>query len=104
MSDHLPIVMNLETNEEIVILNTPSLVIDNSIYLENTSVSEKLKIVYPNATPIQFWIINSMGQILSEFNSEGGENLEWDVSYLPTGFYYLKFNTQNNSPIKFIKQ
>ncbi|MBW2937464.1 T9SS type A sorting domain-containing protein [Aureisphaera sp. CAU 1614] len=104
MSDHLPIVMDLETNEEIVILNTPALAKKNNIYLENTIVSEKLKIVIPNATPIQFWIVNSMGQIISEFNSEGGENLEWDVSYLPTGLYFLKFNAQNNTPIKFIKQ
>jgi exonuclease III len=105
MSDHLPVVMDLETDEEIVILNTPIATINqNNIILENTIVSESLKIYNPNATPFKFCIVNVMGQIITEFNSEGGGNLEWDVSYLPIGLYFLKINSQNSSPLKFIKQ
>lgn len=105
MSDHLPIVMDLETNEEIVILNIPTAVLNESnLILKNTVVSENLNIFNPNGAPIQFWIVNTLGQIVKEFHSQGGGNIEWDVSYLPTGLYFLQTNTQNSSPIKFIKQ
>jgi len=104
MSDHLPIVMNLETNKEIV-LNTNDYLIENIIALENTLVSENLNIRLNSnfSENISFEIYNILGQKLLEFTSENSTYLSVDVSKFSNGIYYLKCNLPASRTFKFLK-
>jgi exonuclease III len=104
MSDHLPIVMNLETNKEIVLSNDDFLT-QTSIFIENTMVSKHLNIqVGPNFPKnITFEIYNTLGQKLLVFNSETSQHLSIDVSQLTNGVYYLKTDLPASRMLKFLK-
>lgn len=104
MSDHLPIVMDLETNKEIV-LGTDESTFNNSISLENTWVRETLKIhLHPNILEnISFEIYNVIGQKLLEFNSKNQQSITLDVSHFANGIYYLKADLPNSQTFKFLK-
>lgn len=104
MSDHLPIVMNLETNKQIVLSNNTFLV-KNAIELENTLVSSNLNIrLNSNVSEnISLEIYNTLGQKLLIFNSKNSEFISIDVSSLAKGVYYLKTNLPATNAFKFVK-
>jgi hypothetical protein len=104
MSDHLPIVMDLETNKEIV-LNTDEFTFHTSISLENTLVREILKIHLNSNIPenISFEIYNVIGQKLLEYYSRDQQSITLDISHFADGLYYLKTNLPNSQTFKFLK-
>lgn len=104
MSDHLPIVMNLETNKEIV-LGATNLVVQSPFTLENTLVKEQvnLRINSNFSGKLSFGIYNIMGQKLLESTEENSEYISIDVSHLSQGIYYFKMNHPLWQPIKFVK-
>lgn len=104
MSDHLPIVMDLETDEEIVILNNNTVQNKPLFKLKNTLVSETLNIENNLQLPITLTIFNTLGQQLNEFQVTTGENAQIDVSWMPKGVYFLNEISSQGSTVKFIKE
>tara|TARA_R110002012_G_scaffold41736_5_gene114105 strand:+ start:9519 stop:10763 length:1245 start_codon:yes stop_codon:yes gene_type:complete len=104
MSDHLPIVMDLETNKEII-LSTDDFLAQDSIIIENTIVSKNLNIQMGSnfSRNITFEVYNTLGQKLMKFNSETSAHLSIDVSQLTNGVYYLKTDQPVSRMLKFIK-
>lgn len=105
MSDHLPVVMNLQTDR---VLST------------NTSITnvELIKFPYGNMTnqnlaisvdpsiqqEIGFNIYNVLGQNIQSIPNNGQIDYKVDVSPFPQGIYYLTTTTQNIKTFKFIKK
>lgn len=104
MSDHLPIVMDLETNKDII-LKTEDFRSQHVITLESTLVQEKLNIRMNSniSGKINFEIYNILGQKLLEYVSEDSEYISIDVSKLSNGIYYLRTNLPSSQTFKFIK-
>lgn len=104
MSDHLPIVMDLETNKDII-LKTEDFRSQHVITLESTLVQEKLNIRMNSniSRKINFEIYNILGQKLLEYASEDSEYISIDVSKLSNGIYYLRTNLPSSQTFKFIK-
>lgn len=104
MSDHLPIVMDLETEKEIV-LNTPKYEPEKALTLEATLVKNVLNIrLNPNfENDSNFEIFNLVGQKLVEHRSQNQQYISIDISQLSDGIYYLKSDIKNSPPLKFLK-
>ncbi|MEZ4874768.1 MAG: endonuclease/exonuclease/phosphatase family protein [Flavobacteriaceae bacterium] len=102
MSDHLPIVMQLETNEAVVLQN-PHFVSQNTLFLKNTLVYNQLELNFPDTETHPMVLYNSLGQRLMEFTVPGGENKVIDVSFIAPGLYYLKDTSGNSAPVTFLK-
>ena len=104
MSDHLPIVMHLETNKEIV-LTSPEYHPEFAFSVENTLVKNSLNIrVNPSVIgTISFEIYNVIGQKLMENSAENSNAISMDTSALEPGIYYLKSNLPDAKTIKFLK-
>lgn len=104
MSDHLPIVMNLETNKQIVLSND-DFSLASPIELENTLVTEKLNIRLNSnlSEKFSFEIYNVFGQKLLEYTSENSDYISIDASQLTSGIYYLKTNLPTSQTFKFLK-
>lgn len=103
-SDHLPIVMNLETNKQIV-LGKEDFTREVSISLETTLVKESLKIHLGSnvSEEVSFNVYNVIGQKLLEHRSANQQYISIDVSQLSNGIYYLKSNLPNSPTFKFLK-
>lgn len=104
MSDHLPVVMELETNEEIVILSTTENEAANNFIVTQTVVSEYLPYQSNTNSSLQFELYNTIGQKITDFSLESRENGILDVSYLANGVYFLREVTSKVAPIKILKQ
>ncbi|WP_026452288.1 T9SS type A sorting domain-containing protein [Aequorivita capsosiphonis] len=104
MSDHLPIVMNLETNKQIV-LNTETIVHQNTITLESTWIMNKLNIHLNSnlSGNISFEVYNVLGQKLLEHESTNSEYISIDMNRLSDGIYYLRTNLPTSRIFKFLK-
>lgn len=104
MSDHLPIVMNLETNKQIVLSND-DFSLASPIELENTLVTEKLNIRLNSnlSEKFSFEVYNVLGQKLLEYTSENSDYISIDASQLTSGIYYLKTNLPTSQTFKFLK-
>jgi hypothetical protein len=105
MSDHLPVVMQLETNKQIILATEEFTTSETMFQLEKTIVSEKLQITISQLTvaPATFTIFNTLGQKVLEVSSEDQTTVLIDVSFLSEGVYYLKTNLHNTQTIKFLK-
>jgi hypothetical protein len=105
MSDHLPVIMQLETNKEFI-LSSPEFSLNTIISLEKTIVENtiNLNISEEFTNEITFSIYNVLGQQLMEFTSENGKKNNFDVSFLRSGLFYIKTNIPNASVLKFIKK
>lgn len=104
MSDHLPIVMSLETNKEII-LNTESIAYENDIRLEATLVKDKLNI-HLNSNlleEISFGVYNILGQKVLEENTTNLKFISIDINKLSNGIYYLRTNHPSSRIFKFLK-
>lgn len=104
MSDHLPIVMKMATNKEII-LKTEAFVLENPFILESTLVYDKLNILLKSSfsNPISFEIYNVLGQKLLEHVSENSVNISLDISHLASGVYYLRTDLPGSPTFKFLK-
>lgn len=104
MSDHLPVVMDVETNKEIVLSNQ-DFAREKLINLEATLVGEKLNLRLSSnvSEKITFEVYNTIGQKLLEHHSENQQYISIDVSQLANGVYYLKSSLPNSPTFKFLK-
>ena len=103
MSDHLPVVMELETNQEIIILDTPQQPLVQPFSLKNTLVSEQLT-VYAPQWEIQsdtFGVFNTLGQEILDFKINAATTVV-NVAQLAKGVYYIT-NKSSNQTLKFLK-
>lgn len=102
MSDHLPVVMELESNQNVV--GIPQRDNDLQLYIEQGNIVRNNLIIngkYKYLT--EFEIVNSIGQIIyTTTNYQLGEII--DVSHLQTGLYFVHLKQGNKSKIiKFVK-
>ena len=105
MSDHLPVVMQLETNKEIILKQTDFEIASSTITLENTVVKHTLRVNFNNSISEKrtLLIYNVLGQKVYEETVNGTINtLDIQLSHLSNGIYYLHSGFQSN-PLKFIK-
>lgn len=104
MSDHTPVVMDIQTSKQIV-LNTETFEILQPFKLHKTILSDKLEIeVHPDvAAEAAFSIYNILGQKVLEFNADNQSYLTLDISALASGVYYLKSNIDKVPALKFLK-
>ncbi|MFK5981626.1 MAG: T9SS type A sorting domain-containing protein [Flavobacteriaceae bacterium] len=105
MSDHLPIIMQLETNKEFVVLSNTDFTYKKLIYLDNTLVDSWLNIDISEeySNQVLFSIYNTLGQEVLHFTSENHKT-NLDVSFLQSGLFYIKTNIPNQSVLKFLKR
>ena len=104
MSDHLPVVMTLETNKEFETFSGIDFeASEAALKLKNTVVTETLSFVVSDATqyPIDIAIYNVLGQRIKNHTLFGRGSLEVDVSELASGVYYVK-SSISGSTLKFI--
>ena len=103
MSDHLPVVMELETDQEIVLLNVPQNSPLQPFSLKNTLVSDVITIYNPggNTKDNRFGIFNTLGQELLEFNTSTNTTI-LNVAQFVKGVYYIT-NKSSNQTLKFLK-
>ena len=103
MSDHLPVVMELETDQEIIILNTPQHEVMQPFSLKNTLVSDILTIYTPRAKSQNdsFGIFNTLGQEIMQFKTPTNTTV-LNVAEFAEGVYYIT-NTSTNQTLKFLK-
>jgi len=104
MSDHLPVVMALETPQNTLTVKEQTLLksiifthgnlINNWLYLKlNANFKDKTLSIY-----------NSLGQIVFHKIINTTNTLKYNVTNLKPGVYYIKFDTSNFvKPVKFIK-
>lgn len=105
MSDHLPVFMELETNQDIVLSNTGFVTNENQIQLENTLVTTFLTVHLNESISekTQLTIYNVLGQKVYERTIYPSEKrIDIAVPNLSNGIYYLKSNLVKK-PLKFIK-
>ncbi|MDB9911588.1 T9SS type A sorting domain-containing protein [Flavobacteriaceae bacterium] len=103
MSDHLPVVMELETDQEIVILEVPQQQLAQPFSLKRTLVSDVLTVYSPqgDTQDDSFVVFNTLGQEILNFKTKANTTII-DVSQLAKGVYYLT-NTSSNKTLKFLK-
>lgn len=103
MSDHLPVVMELETDQEIVLLNVPQNSVPQPFSLKNTLVSDIITIYNPggNTKDDRFGIFNTLGQELLEFKTSTNTTI-LNVAQFVKGVYYIT-NKSSNQTLKFLK-
>ncbi|MGI9593373.1 MAG: endonuclease/exonuclease/phosphatase family protein [Patiriisocius sp.] len=103
MSDHLPVVMELETDQEIVLLNLPQNSAPQPFSLKNTLVSDIVTIYNPgdNTKDDRFGIFNTLGQELLEFKTSTNTTI-LNVAQFVKGVYYIT-NKSSNQTLKFLK-
>ena len=103
MSDHLPVVMELETDQEIVLLNVPQNSPLQPFSLKNTLVSDVITIYNPgdNTKDDRFGIFNTLGQELLEFKTSTNTTI-LNVEKFVKGVYYIT-NKSSNQTLKFLK-
>ncbi|WP_299896192.1 T9SS type A sorting domain-containing protein [uncultured Aquimarina sp.] len=105
MSDHLPVVMELQTNQQL--LTTPDFEeVSNVIQLNSGTIIEDILSlqISNNSESINFEIYNTLGQKLKTFSANGTGTTTISVEDLSNGMYYLiPVNVRSNT-IKFVKK
>lgn len=104
MSDHLPVVMEIETSKEFD-LNSSEFVLKDFIQLKNTIVEDNLQFQISEeiGESIIISIYNSLGQLVI-LNQLDNYNTLISVSHLQSGIYYVSTNMTEGSPLKFLKK
>ena len=103
MSDHLPVVMELETDQEIVILDIPQQQLAQPFSLKRTLVSDVLTIYAPqwDTQNDTFGVYNSLGQEILDFKINA-TTTAINIAQLAKGVYYIT-NKSSNQTLKFLK-
>lgn len=104
MSDHLPVVLDLETDKEIV-LSIPDFSSRDLIQIKKTIVTDRVHIeIHPDAPKnIAFEIYNVLGQKVLAFHPNNQDHITLDVGAFASGIYFLKTNIPQVPTIKFLK-
>jgi hypothetical protein len=104
MSDHLPVIMDLQTNR--TFLSTPTVSVPELITFPNGNMTRNYLTVQVHPS-IQleagFEIFNVMGQKLNHIPNQNQDKYTIDISGFSNGIYYLT-STANNKTYKFIKR
>ncbi len=105
MSDHLPVVMQLETNKEFILSSSDFTRVEDFL-LEKTFVDDYLTITTQNIEILNstFSIYNTLGQKVKVLHNLDSSSKNYNISNLKSGLYYIKSDLHNNSTIKFIKK
>lgn len=105
MSDHLPVVMQLETNQEIVLAGTDFDIAESGLKLKRTVVSNEIVLLSAQALnpDFSFVIYNTLGQKVLEWNKNPSKEISVPISTLTNGMYYIKTNLSNTETLKFLK-
>jgi len=104
MSDHLPVVLDLETNKEIV-LSTPHIAAKDLINLNETIVTRWLHIeVSPSVQKdLSIEIYNALGQRVFIHHATDQGLITLDIAAFADGIYFLKTNHPQIPTLKFLK-
>lgn len=105
MSDHLPVVLELETNEDVILSGTEFDVVLPEIKINYTLVKDKVSLDIPEVffNEVSFTIYNTLGQKIKHISTNNSQKNLIDVTSFPEGIYYIKTNLLNNNTLKFIK-
>jgi hypothetical protein len=105
MSDHLPVVMQLETDQEIVLGGTDFDINTVQLKLERTIVTNEIVILSTQTLreSFEFSVYNTVGQRVLQWNKKPSQEISVPVSLLSNGLYYIKTNLPNSQPLKFLK-
>jgi hypothetical protein len=102
-SDHLPVTLQLETNETLLSLPT---YLEEPFQLIGTNIVDstlEIKINRQYLSTNKLYIFNTLGQLIKVIPLETSNRLSIDVSGLNSGMYYLSSPNMNVQPLKFIK-
>ncbi|MCR9183026.1 MAG: T9SS type A sorting domain-containing protein [Flavobacteriaceae bacterium] len=104
ISDHLPVVMELQTDR---VLSTNTTAYTELIKFPNGNMTSNLLQV--NVHPsiqfdVDFNLFNVLGQSILSIPNNGQTDFSIDISTLSKGLYYLTTTTQNNKTFKIIKK
>ena len=106
MSDHLPVTVELQTNEQL--LSTQEIAIISPIRILGSNLVENwlnLSIDSSiNSKTNDLVLYNTMGQILARVDIRNLNQVRLNVSNWSSGIYYIGFNDLAIQPIKFIKR
>ncbi|MFD2562526.1 T9SS type A sorting domain-containing protein [Aquimarina rubra] len=105
MSDHLPVVMELQANQQF--LSTPEFTetIKKIELISGNLLDTQLSLqINNNSEPIDFKIYNTLGQEIKSFSAKGNSITNISVSELSAGMYYLVPVSIISDTIKFVKK
>ncbi|WP_432411046.1 hypothetical protein [Rasiella sp. SM2506] len=105
MSDHLPVVLQLQTNQEIVLAGTDFNIAEIGLKLKSTVVTDEIVLLSTQVvqSDFSFAIYNTLGQKVLEWNENPSEEISVSISTLTKGLYYIKTNLPTTEPLKFLK-
>ncbi len=108
MSDHLPVVMELETDQEIILLNgTEFEAVLPKFDVEQTVVGDNLRLIFPSnyEKGLEVRIFDTLGKEVIKLPVGSGETFkDIDVSSLAAGIYTVLSNPWPSTPLKFVKK
>lgn len=102
-SDHLPVTLQLETNETLLNIQTYNL---ESLQIIGTNIIEntlEIKINNQSQQTKKLNIFNTLGQIVKTVTITSTNVISINVSYLNSGMYYITLPNTNVQPLKFVK-
>lgn len=106
MSDHLPVVMQLQTNKHFLAITEPGA--KNGISLPAGNIANDLLQVKLDAALRKgsaLSIYNNLGQIIRTLYTTGkSDMITVYTGDLPTGMYFLRLTGKMNATLKFLKQ
>ena len=104
MSDHLPVILELQTNEPLLSQFNNFIILPIEFINGNTIKNQlKLKVNKTKNNITELYIFNSLGQKLNSIILGNSSLLNINTSHLTSGLYYIKTNNMSIKPLKFIK-
>ncbi len=105
VSDHLPVVLNLQTDR---VLATNQSITNTELikFPDGNSTLTYLNIQVDSSIQfeVDFKVFNVLGQKIQSIPNNGQTNYSIDISTLSQGMYYLTTTSHNNKTYKFIKK
>ena len=106
MSDHLPVTVELQTNQQLLSLEEIAEI--RPFSFEGSNVIENILKLRLNATmlsdPDMLLIYNAVGQILKKVDIRNLNQIQLDVSNWSSGVYYIGLQNRAIQPLKFVKK
>jgi len=104
MSDHLPVTLELQTNEPLLSQFNNSIILPIEFINGNTIKNQlKLKVNKTKNNITELYIFNSLGQKLNSIIVGNSSLITINTSHLTSGLYYIRTNNMSIKPLKFIK-
>lgn len=106
MSDHLPVVMQLQTNKHFLAVTEPD--IKNAVSLPAGNIAKDLLRVKVDASLRKgsaLSIYNNLGQVIRTLSTAGkSDPITIYTGDMPAGMYYLRLTGRVNTTLRFLKQ